>query len=53
MHRPVFTSLTMEKAIDVLVNLFRDHAPAQVHQCDASASIATSLHRRPASGLMC
>ena len=30
MHKPVLTSLTMEKTIDVIVSLFRDQAPAQV-----------------------
>ena len=30
MHKPVLTSLTMEKTIEVIIGLFRDQAPAQV-----------------------
>ena len=52
MHRPVFTSLTMEKVIEVLVSLFRDHAPAQVQQVDALFIAAAGVIRRPAAGLI-
>ena len=55
MHKPVLTSLTMEKTIEVIVDLFRDQAPAQVLlslNSYIACYLAMFLHSRPQRALL-